>query len=190
MIVNGRYVGTSSKNQKGQRRENLLIALSLLLLEVVLGRVVTRLAATAAAARAGDGGSVVEEHGTKLAGVRRLALGAENTRTDIRDVDGHLGSHVVGHDAHDDGAGTVSALVLAEVVAAAELLATVGALKGLLTGVERAVVALEVLLTAEATRAESADKGLARVLGEGLLATAAGGRGGRRAGTVVIARGR
>lgn len=132
---------------------------------------------------------MVEEHGAELGGIRGLALGAEDTRSNIRNVDCHLRGHVVGHDSHDNSAGAVGALVLAEVVATAELLATVGALERLVVGVKGAVVALEVLLATEAARAESADKGLGGVLSEGLLATAAGSRGRRgvRVG-VVIAR--
>jgi hypothetical protein len=68
----------------------------------------------------------------------------------------------------------VSALVLAEVVGAGELLATVGALERLVVGVERTVVTLEVFLTTEAARAESADEGLGGVLSQRLLATTAG----------------
>jgi len=71
----------------------------------------------------------------------------------------------------------VGALVLAEVVTTAELLAAVGALKGLVTRVERAVVTLEVLLSAEATGAESANKSLAGVLGQGLLTSTTSGAG-------------
>ena len=78
-------------------------------------------------------------------------------------------------DTHDHGASSVGTLVLGEVVRAGELLAAVGALKGLLVSVERAVVALEVFLAAEATRAESADEGLGRVLSQGLLAATARG---------------
>lgn len=63
-------------------------------------------------------------------------------------------------DTHDDGAATVSALVLGEVVASAELLTAVGTLERLLTSVERAVVSLEVLLSAEAATADVADEGL------------------------------
>ena len=73
----------------------------------------------------------------------------------------------------------MGALVLREVVAPGELLATVSALKGLVVSVERAVVALEVFLTTEAAVAEIADKGLGRVVGKRLLATAAAGRGDR-----------
>lgn len=86
-----------------------------------------------------------------------------------------LGTHVGHVNAHDDSAGAVSALVLAQVVGAAELLAAVGALEWLLVGVERAVVALEVLLATEAARAESADEGLGWVVSEGLLTAAARG---------------
>ena len=166
---------------------HLVVALSLLLLEaVVLSGVVARLAT---AAGTGNGGGVVEEHGTELAGIGRLALGAQNTRADVWNVDRHLRSHVAGHDAHDNSAGAVSALVLAEVVAAAELLATVGALERLVMSVERTVVALEVFLATEATGAESADKGLGGILSQRLLATAAGGRGRGARVRVVIARG-
>ena len=86
-------------------------------------------------------------------------------------------------DTHDHGTSAVSALVLGQVVTARELLTTVGALEGLVVGVERAVVALEVFLATEATRAESADKGLGGILSQGLLAAATAGgcdmRGGR-----------
>jgi hypothetical protein len=75
---------------------------------------------------------------------------------------------------HDNGAGSMSALVLGEVVAAGKLLAAIGALKGLLMSVERAVVALEMFLAAEAARAESADEGLGRILSQRLLAATAG----------------
>lgn len=159
------------------RDKHLLVTLSLLLLEaLVLGGLVARLAATAAA-RAGESG--LEESAAKLT----LVLGAEDARAHVGDVDGHLRGHVVGDDTHDNCASAVSALVLAEVVATAELLATVGALERLLVGVERAVVALKVLLAAEATRAESADEGLGGILGERLLAATTGGR---RRGSVVV----
>jgi hypothetical protein len=69
-------------------------------------------------------------------------------------------------DTHDHGASAVGALVLGQVVAARELLAAVSALEGLVMSVERAVVALEVLLATEAARAEGADEGLGRVLSE------------------------
>ena len=86
-------------------------------------------------------------------------------------------------DTHDHGTSAVSALVLGQVVTARELLTTVGALEGLVVGVERAVVALEVFLATEAARAESADEGLGGILGQGLLAAATAGgcdgRGGR-----------
>jgi hypothetical protein len=83
-------------------------------------------------------------------------------------------------DTHDHGASAVSTLVLGEVVAARELLAAVGALKGLVVSVERAVVALKVFLATEAARAESADEGLGGILGQRLLAaaTARGSNGG------------
>jgi hypothetical protein len=63
--------------------------------------------------------------------------------------------------------------VLSQVIAARELLAALVALKGLLAGVERAVVTLKVFLAAEAAVAELADEGLGRVLSQGLLATPA-----------------
>ncbi len=80
------------------------------------------------------------------------------------------------HNLKADSASTVGALMLGEVIAPGELLTTVGALKGLIVSVERAVVALKMLLTTEAARAESADKGLGRVVSERLLATATAGR--------------
>jgi len=69
------------------------------------------------------------------------------------------------HDLEADGASAVGALVLRQVVAPGELLTAVGALKGLVVSVERAVVTLEVLLTTEATRAKSADERLGRIVG-------------------------
>lgn len=65
--------------------------------------------------------------------------------------------------------------MLAEVVTAAEFLATVGALKWLVVSVERTVMTFEVLLSAEATGAESAHERLGRVLGQRLLAATTGG---------------
>jgi hypothetical protein len=92
------------------------------------------------------------------------------------------------HDLHGDRASAVSALVLREVVTPRELLTAISALKGLVVSVERAVVALEVLLAAEAARAEGADEGLGRVLSQRLLATAAAGRC-NRGGAVVVGAG-
>lgn len=63
-------------------------------------------------------------------------------------------------EVHDDGAAAVGAGVLRQVVAARELLAAVGALEWLVMSVEGAVVALEMLLAAEAAVAQLADKGL------------------------------
>jgi hypothetical protein len=68
------------------------------------------------------------------------------------------------HDLHGDGASTVSALVLREVVTPGEFLTAIGALERLVVSVERAVVALKVLLAAEAAGAEGANEGLGRVL--------------------------
>jgi hypothetical protein len=78
----------------------------------------------------------------------------------------------------------VSALVLGQVVAPGELLAALGALERLVAGVERAVVALEVLLTTETAAAQGADERLGRVLDERLLATAAAGRSDRGGGVL------
>jgi hypothetical protein len=64
------------------------------------------------------------------------------------------------HNLEADSASSVCTLVLGEVVTPGELLTAVGALERLVVSVKRAVVALEVLLTAEATRAESADERL------------------------------
>lgn len=82
------------------------------------------------------------------------------------------------NEIHDDGTGAVSAGVLRKVIGARELLAAVVALKRLLLGVKRAVVALEVLLAAEPAVADIADKGLGGILRQGLLApaTASGSR--------------
>jgi hypothetical protein len=77
-------------------------------------------------------------------------------------------------DAHHYCAGAVGALVLRQVVAARELLATVSALEWLLMGMERAVVALKMFLATEAARAKSAYKGLGRILSKRLLAATAG----------------
>lgn len=135
--------------------------------------------------------SHVEEHSTHLGGVGRdavllrhlvvglLTLGGDHAAvvTTIHTI--HWLMHVafsgLGEDAHDHGAGTVSALVLAEVVRAGELLTAVGALEGLVMSVERAVVTLEVFLATEAARAESANEGLGGILGQRLLAATTGG---------------
>lgn len=70
--------------------------------------------------------------------------------------------------------------MLSKVVGARELLAAFVALEGLILSVERAVVALEVFLSAEATGAECADERLGGILGQRLLAAAAAGAGLRR----------
>jgi hypothetical protein len=77
--------------------------------------------------------------------------------------------------------------VLGEVIAAGELLAALVALKGLLLGVERAVVSLEMLLTTKASVAKIADESLGGVLGQRLLAATAVG-GGRESGSTLRAR--
>jgi len=89
---------------------------------------------------------------------------------------------------HDDSASAVSALMLRKVVTTGELLATVSALEGLVVGVKRAVVALEVLLAAEASRAKSADEGLGRIFSQRLLAAATASRR-DRSGTILIGAG-
>jgi hypothetical protein len=58
----------------------------------------------------------------------------------------HLRSRAADLHAHDNSAGIVSALVLAETSAEPVLLATVGALEGLVMSVEAAVPKLEVFL--------------------------------------------
>ncbi|KAG7149490.1 hypothetical protein HYQ46_001586 [Verticillium longisporum] len=62
--------------------------------------------------------------------------------------------------------------VLGKVVTPGELLATVLAFEGLVTGVQRTVVTLQVLLAAEPTVAQLTDKRLGGVLGQRLLAAA------------------
>lgn len=52
---------------------------------------------------------------------------------------------------HDDGAGAVGAGMLGKIVGARELLATLIALKGLVLGVQRPVVTLQVLLSSKAS---------------------------------------
>lgn len=74
--------------------------------------------------------------------------------------------------AHDNGTAAVGTGVLSKVVRARELLATFVALEWLVLSVERAVVTLEVFLTTESTGAESADKRLGGIFGQGLLASA------------------
>lgn len=90
---------------------------------------------------------------------------------------------IIVDEVHHDGTATVGASVLSEVVAPRELLATLVALKRLLLSVKRAVVALEVLLTAEAAVAKIAHKGLGGILSEGLLTSSAVGGSGKRSGS-------
>jgi len=176
-----------------QTIDGLLVPLALLgrLPATRRAELVVAVAANTARAGAVHLRSHVEEHGTHLSRVGRdtvllrklvvglLALGGDHTAVVAAIHAVHWLVHVrlsrLSEDAHNHGAGTVSALVLAEVVGARELLATVGALERLVVGVERAVVTLEVFLTTEATRAESADEGLGRVLSQRLLAATAGG---------------
>jgi len=164
-----------------QTGDGLLVPLALLGRLPATRRAKLAIAVAADTARAGAVHlrSHVEEHGTHLGGVGRnavllrdlmvglLALRGDHTAV-VASIDTfHWLVHVLcrlGEDAHDHGAGTVSALVLAKVVGARELLATVGALERLVVGVEGTVVTLEVFLTTETTRAESADEGLGRVL--------------------------
>jgi len=135
-------------------------------------------------------GGHVEEHGAHLSRVGRdavllgelvvglLALGGDHAAVVASIHAVHWLVHVtvgLSENTHDHGTGTVSALVLAEVVRAGELLAAVGALERLVVGVERAVVTLEVFLATEAAGAESADEGLGRVLSQRLLAATARG---------------
>jgi hypothetical protein len=61
----------------------------------------------------------MKKRGIELAANRILVPGAQDTRGKICNADCHLESHVSCHNAR---AGTVTALVRAEVVAAAELL--------------------------------------------------------------------
>lgn len=96
------------------------------------------------------------------------------------DETGVVHAHELGivDQVHDKRAGAVGTSVLRQVVGARELLATLVALERLVVSVERTVVALEVLLAAEAAVADVALEGLGRILGQGLLAAAAVGRHG------------
>ena len=78
---------------------------------------------------------------------------------------------------HDDCSTAMCTGVLSKIVRARELLTTLIAFKRLVLRVERAIVTLEVLLTAEAARAKSADKSLGRVFGQRLLAATTVGWG-------------
>lgn len=129
--------------------------------------------------------------GTVVLGARRSRHGRRVVHGGVV-VPGSGVSHGLGvvNQVHDDSTRAVRTGVLRQVVGAGELLATFVALKGLLLGVQRAVVALEVLLSAEATGAELADEGLARVLGQGLLAAAAVGGSSAGRGAVVRCTGR
>jgi len=82
----------------------------------------------------------------------------------------HLGAI---KNAHYDGASAVGALMLRKVVAAGELLAAIGAFEWLVMRVERAIMALEVFLSAETTRAKGAHESFRWILGERLFAPAA-----------------
>lgn len=109
-------------------------------------------------AGAGDvGSSLIEDsahHGRVLVFEAPRLVASEVSVVKIRSI----------HYVQVNGTSAVSALVLREVVAPGELLAAVGALERLVMSVERAVVALEVFLAAEAARAKSADEGLGGIL--------------------------
>lgn len=62
--------------------------------------------------------------------------------------------------------------MLRQIVTPGEFLAAFVALEGLVVRVERAIVAFQVLLSAEAARTQRADKRLGRIIGQGLLASA------------------
>jgi len=91
-------------------------------------------------------------------------------------------------DTHDDGTAAMCSCVLGEVIRPGELLATLVALKRLVMSMERAIVALEVLLATKAAGAESADEGLAGVFSQRLLATTAVGWGLRWSRAVCVSR--
>ena len=135
---------------------------------------------------------------------RRLARAARDLRGNLEEnlaicrIIAHAG---VGHgralvrdlalseQVHDNSTRAVGAGMLGEVIAAGELLAALVAGERLVLGVERTVVALEVLLTAEPAVAELADEGLGRILGERLLAsTTVGGSGVRVVASLGFAR--
>jgi hypothetical protein len=94
-------------------------------------------------------------------------------------------------EVQNKGTGAVCPCVLGQVVAPGELLAALKALERLVVRVQRPVVTLEVLLATEPAVAELANKRLGRVLGKGLLTSAAvGGRGQRVAGRSGVGTGR
>lgn len=72
---------------------------------------------------------------------------------------------------HDDSTTAVSASMLSEVVTSRELLAAVAALERFVLSVKRSVVALEVFLSTETSRAQVANEGLGRIFSQRLLAT-------------------
>ena len=68
-----------------------------------------------------------------------------------------------------NGATSVCSLMLRQVVASRELLTTFSTFEWFILCVKRAVVALEVFLTTEATVAKVTDKGFGRVISQGLF---------------------
>lgn len=70
---------------------------------------------------------------------------------------------------HYDRTTTVSSCMLSKVIASRELLATLIAFEGLVLGMERPVVTLQVLLSSESSGAKIADKSFAGILSKGLL---------------------
>lgn len=76
-------------------------------------------------------------------------------------------------DTHDDCSTAMSAGMLCQIVTTGELLATLIALEWLVVCVERAIVAFEVFLTTEATRAKVTNEGLGWIFGQRLFAASA-----------------
>ena len=127
--------------------------------------------------------SHIEEHSTKFASVRAdamlrhwrrgwellLALGTDQATSvaTVHRLDRwlmHLMLSRLSENTHHHRARTMRTLMLAQVVGPRELLATVGALKRLVVRVERPVVALEMLLSAETAAAKSANECLGWII--------------------------
>lgn len=161
-----RILGIYVNSYTAETCEASVGALALLLVQAFTGRLIS--GEITAAAR--DVGGHLEEDLAKA-----VVVGIAVTH--------HLQAGVaIFQKVHDNGATAVGAGMLGEVVASRELLATLMALEGLVLGVQRPVVTLQVFLAPEAAVAKLAHKRLGRILSQGLLTTATGRRGRERGG--------